>query len=403
MAYKSSGGAAVLSGGGIIGTVGDCGTYGYILLSDIVNNFTATYVGTGKILEGTLIGDINYHAHRALQELSYDTLKSVKTCSIDLPPSQIMMFPSDYVNYTKITWVDASGIERIIYPTRKTSNANKIQQDDDGNYLYSGTRGEHLLKGDFNFTVDSIPKTSAIGATFAAKIINYYGRDGNTFGKEFGMKHGLVEGMILENSDIFLPGTKVVSVANPDSETFTFTVDKPTINVADKTNAKITTVHRVDSNAWGKYKTSGSTTTGLNNSTSANASVDADNYVNNNGQRFGLEPEHAQSNGSFYIDDEKGKIHFSSQLAGKLIVLHYISDGHGSECELIVPKLAEEAVYKWIAYGCLIARAEVPENIVQRFKKEKIAETRKAKIRLSNIKIEEIAQIMRGKSKFINH
>jgi len=68
-----------------------------------------------------------------------------------------------------------------------------------------------------------------------------------------------------------------------------------------------------------------------------------------------------------------------------------------------VHKLAEEAIYKWIAHAILSTRANVPEYIVQRLKKEKFAETRKAKLRLSNIKLEEITQILRGKSKQIKH
>ena len=60
-------------------------------------------------------------------------------------------------------------------------------------------------------------------------------------------------------------------------------------------------------------------------------------------------------------------------------------------------------MYKWIVYGCLIARLDVPEYVITRFKKEKFAETRKAKLRLSNIKLEEITQILRGKSKQIKH
>ena len=36
-------------------------------------------------------------------------------------------------------------------------------------------------------------------------------------------------------------------------------------------------------------------------------------------------------------------------------------------------------------------------------KKDKFAAVRKAKLRLSNIKLEEITQILRGKSKFIKH
>ena len=56
-------------------------------------------------------------------------------------------------------------------------------------------------------------------------------------------------------------------------------------------------------------------------------------------------------------------------------------------------------VYKHIMYGLISSRAGIPEGVIQRFKREKFAETRKAKIRLSNIKIEEFTQILRGISK----
>ena len=85
------------------------------------------------------------------------------------------------------------------------------------------------------------------------------------------------------------------------------------------------------------------------------------------------------------------------------MILKYISDSLGTDEEMQVHKFAEEAMYKWIAYGCLSARVDIPEYIVNRFKKERFAETRKAKLRLSNIKLEEITQIFRGKSKQIKH
>ena len=87
----------------------------------------------------------------------------------------------------------------------------------------------------------------------------------------------------------------------------------------------------------------------------------------------------------------------------KTIILNYISDGHGTPDEEIVHKFAEEAMYKWIAYGCAQARVDVDPNTIARLKRERFAETRKAKIRLSNLKIEEVAQVMRNKSKWIKH
>ena len=157
------------------------------------------------------------------------------------------------------------------------------------------------------------------------------------------------------------------------------------------------------SNAWDNYKGSSGNSVAIDQSTTTDLSVDADNYFQNTGQRFGLDPQYAQANGSFFMDCLRGMIHFSSNLSGKTIILKYISDGHGTDDEAIVPKLAEEAMYKWIAYGCLSARTDTPGNILARFKQEKFAETRKAKIRLSNIKIEEISQVFRGKSKWIKH
>ena len=53
------------------------------------------------------------------------------------------------------------------------------------------------------------------------------------------------------------------------------------------------------------------------------------------------------------------------------------------------------------SFADLSTRSNIPEYIVHRFKKEKFAETRKAKIRLSNIKIEEFTQVLRGMGKQI--
>jgi len=123
------------------------------------------------------------------------------------------------------------------------------------------------------------------------------------------------------------------------------------------------------------------------------------NYIDHHGRRYGLDPQHSQDNGTFYIDTNKGLIHFGSALAGSTVVLHYISDGLGTDAEMVVHKFAEEAIYKWIAYGVLASRSNIPEYIVQRFKKERFAEARKAKIRLSSIKIEEFTQVLKGLGK----
>jgi len=126
-------------------------------------------------------------------------------------------------------------------------------------------------------------------------------------------------------------------------------------------------------------------------------------YDPNIGQRFGLDPQRAQINGSFYIDEAQGFIRFSSNISDKIIILDYISDSLGTDAEMQVHKFAEEAMYKQIAYAVLSTRSNTPEYVVNRFRKEAFASKRKAKLRLSNIKLAEITQILRGKSKHIKH
>lgn len=65
--------------------------------------------------------------------------------------------------------------------------------------------------------------------------------------------------------------------------------------------------------------------------------------------------------------------------------------------------MAEEAMYAYISHAIISTRSNQPEYIVNRLKQEKGAKLRNAKIRLSNIKLNEIAQVMRGKSKWIKH
>ncbi len=119
------------------------------------------------------------------------------------------------------------------------------------------------------------------------------------------------------------------------------------------------------------------------------------------GQRYGLNPEISQKNGWFTIDNRRGAFAFSSDLQGKLITLEYISDGLAYGDDTKVPKMAEDALYAHILYSITSTRNNVPEYVVQRYKRDRSVKLRNAKIRLSNIKLSEFTQVMRGKSKWI--
>ena len=419
------------------------GGYQFISLHDIIDNFMATYIGEGKILEKTNRSDVSFHAHRAVQELSFDTFKSCKAQEITVPASLQMILPQDYVNYTKISWVDSAGIKHLLYPTSKTSNPSSVPlQDSDGDYnlIATGT----LVNTDATITLDAeygnikvgmivsgpnIVTGSKVLATSNSSGITtieinsnatYTGTETLTFTNFDGSLVLKEESThILENVTWAIAEDKITQAPNTDVSSITvgmivshedFPEGTTVIDVngavittsANSTAASTSTTNEVtfistpgDSTAWSNYK-------------SGTPSENQDDYQDDTywpmeGSRYGLDPQHAQANGSFYIDCNSGKIHFSSNISGKTVILDYISDSLGTDGEMQVHKFAEEAMYKWIMYGCVSARMGIPEYIVQRFKKEKFAETRKAKLRLSNIKLEEITQILRGKSKQIKH
>lgn len=130
---------------------------------------------------------------------------------------------------------------------------------------------------------------------------------------------------------------------------------------------------------------------------------DGQNMLIELGKRYGSNPETTQINGLFVIDEVNGRFGFSSDLADKVITIKYISDGLGTDSEMKVHKLAEEAIYKYIGHAIVASKANMPEYIVNRFKKERRAAMRNAKLRLSNLKLQELTQVMRGKSKHIKH
>ena len=282
------------------------GSYEYISLKDIVNNFMVGYVGMDKLIPRVKRSDVIFHAKRGLQEFSYDTLKSIKSQELTIPPSLGVPIPQDYVNYVRCSWIDNSGVQHIIYPVNNlTSSPNELPLQD----------------------TDGVPTQ-------------------NSFGDNNLASQSLTEKRWAAANDNDISGQL------DDNDSNVFSTD------------------------WWKFT-----------------------Y----GQRYGLEPQLSQNNGWFQINEREGKFTFSSDLAGKLIVLEYISDGLAYDIDSKVPKMAEDALYAHINHSILSTKANTQEYIVQRYQRERSAKLRNAKIRLSNIKLGEIVQVMRGKSKWIKH
>jgi len=289
------------------------GSYAYISLNDAIDNFMVGYVGDGKLIQTAKKSDILFHAKRALQEFSYDTLKSIKSAELTIPPSLTLVLPQDYVNYVKTSWIDNAGVKHPIYPTNNLTTSPYYTQIQDS----KGT-----------------PTQDNFGNDIEGTSITQERWHSNT---------------ILENT---LDNSGYIGIDD--------------FNINYNNNGE-----------WIGYV--------------------------NWGQLYGIDPQYSQSNGWFNLNEREGKMSFASGMINQLIVLEYVSDGLAYDTDTKVPKLAEEALYAYILHAVISTRANQPEYLVQRLRREKSSKLRNAKIRLSNIKIEEITQVMRGKSKWIKH
>ena len=127
----------------------DFGNYQFISLAEVINQFMVAYVGEEKLINKARKVDVQFHAMRGLQELSFDTFKSTKAYEIVVPSNLQMILPHDYVNYVKLSWSDAGGIEHVLYPAIKTSNPLSIDQEADGDYIFQ-TDEELVDNGDYS-------------------------------------------------------------------------------------------------------------------------------------------------------------------------------------------------------------------------------------------------------------
>jgi len=284
------------------------GSYSYLTLNEVIDNFLNIYVGDDQMIKSLQRKQVLFHARRAMQELSYDTLKAYKSQELTVPTGLSVPIPKDYVNYTRVAWADTSGVLHTIYPL-------------------SGLSGNPY----------ELPITD--GATGIPSQSSY---DTNLEASQ----------SIIE--DRWKKANQDDLVGNYDAYSAAGVFDY----------------------VWWKQA-----------------------Y----GQRYGLDPEVSQTNGWFSINERTGKFSFSSNLVNKVIQLSYISDGLSYTLNSIVPKMVEEALYAQILNRVCMTRRDIDGATKGFFKRDSYVKTRNAKLRIQNLKLDEIVQTFRGQSKWLKH
>jgi len=118
------------------------GSYQYVSLSDIVNNFMLMYQGNHEIINNINRYQVLFHAKRGIQELNYDAMKEIKILQLQVDSQLRFIPPQDYVNWVRISYYK-NGVLMPMTENIQTNwsgaylqdNKYKILFDIDGNVL----------------------------------------------------------------------------------------------------------------------------------------------------------------------------------------------------------------------------------------------------------------------------
>jgi hypothetical protein len=122
---------------GNVPTDANWGSYQYVPLKDIVNNFMLMYAD-----DDSTIGKVNrytvlFHAKRGIQEITYDALRNIKVLEFCMAECDNlkMILPPDYVNYVRIS-VEKDGILFPLHENQSINYASEYLRDNNCDFLF---------------------------------------------------------------------------------------------------------------------------------------------------------------------------------------------------------------------------------------------------------------------------
>lgn len=174
---------------GVIPTDVNWGSYQYVSLADVVNNFMLMYVGNDKLVNNVDRYAVLFHAKRAVQELNYDALKNIKVIELEIGDDLKMVMPPDYVNYVRISMLK-NGILFPLVENRTPMSATSYLQDNNLDIIFdingeivTGTSKLDILRQDKQLYTGMGPYQGQYGWYWDGDW--YFGYN---FGKRFGLE-----------------------------------------------------------------------------------------------------------------------------------------------------------------------------------------------------------------------
>ena len=152
------------------------GSYQYVLLKDVINNYLLMYVGDDKLINKVDRSEIIFHAKRGLQDLHYDALREIVGFEIEVPETLKVPLPHDFVSESRIAFVGEDG---LFYPIPKNNHSGTPIS-----YLQDNTANKNIL---FDFEDNALTGTSVTEDKLRGKSRNHVAANEFDIGKRFGL------------------------------------------------------------------------------------------------------------------------------------------------------------------------------------------------------------------------
>lgn len=112
---------------GVNPTDANWGSYQYVSLEDIVNNFELMYAGNHSLVNNESRYKILFHAKRGIQELNYDAFNNIKALELTVYDDLKFILPPDYVNWVRLSMYKDGWI-RPLTENIQVNSATSYQQ-----------------------------------------------------------------------------------------------------------------------------------------------------------------------------------------------------------------------------------------------------------------------------------
>ncbi len=177
---------------GITPTDTNWGSYQYVSLTDIVNNFLLMYDGNHSLVNNEPRYKILFHAKRGIQELNYDAFKEIKALELTVYDDLRFVLPSDYVNWVKL-YLLKDNVLRELVENIQVQSATQYIQSATATFTYDADNNVNTQES----TLDTERKNGSLKSIYLNDEIdenvnpNVYYFDSDIYNYKIGARYGL--------------------------------------------------------------------------------------------------------------------------------------------------------------------------------------------------------------------